>query len=202
MVIYYLIPIIFIIAIVAVTSVMRKKIFAKVAAMTPEQAAEAMHNFYSRYFKLKDGEKIVGTWSGLDYTKPKSAAGQAASSVLNAASGALIGVSSYIPNVQIGLTSNGRVLISREHSEFGERGHYKQILALGKRTKAVDGSSAYPGADLGIAPKNPFNQNCPLEFVHLQSPKGTFFDAWVSPQGAKEHESGFISILRVLGEKD
>ncbi len=200
MVVYYLIPIIFIVAAVVISSIVRKRITARTAAMTPEQAAEAMHNYYAGYFVLAPTERIIGTWSGVDFLKPEGTATRAASAALNAASDALIGVSKYTPTVQIGLTSLGRVLVSREYSEGGRRGNFQQVASLDRGVVPTDGASAYPGVDLGTPPKNPFSPLVKLEFVHLQAEDGEAYDAWVTPQGSMVGAPGFVSISQALGK--
>jgi hypothetical protein len=104
-----------------------------------------------------------------------------------------------VPNIQLGLTSQGRLLVSREYSEMGKRGNFKQHIALGQGTRAVTGNVAYPGADLGKPPSNPFNPAVGLEFVQLRSPGGEVYEAWMSPQGAQVGRQGFCSVLQALG---
>lgn len=197
---YYFIPILIIVAAVVFSFVIRKRITASTANMTPEQAAEAMHNYYAGYFVLAPGEKIIGAWSGVDFLGPTGTASRAASAALNAASDALIGVSKYTPTVQIGLTSLGRVLVSREYSEMGERGHFQQVASLDRGVVPTDGRAAYPGMDLGSPPQNPFSPLVNLEFVHLQAADGEAYDAWVTPQGGMVSVPGFVSIFQALGK--
>ena len=192
--IYYLLPLVLIAAAVAYSMWMKKK----VANMNPEEAAERFHEFNSQYFDPMGEEKIVGAWSGVEFQGAQGLARKAAGAALNAASSAVIGVSSYVPNVQVGLTSSGRVLVSREYSELGSRGNFKQLKALGVGTKALTGQSCHPGEDLGKAPKNPYNPLVSLEFVQLRSPDGDIYEAWMSPQGGRIGQNGFSSILQAL----
>lgn len=191
---YYLLPVILIIVGVAYAMWMKKR----VAAMSPEQAAEYFHNSYAGYYELQEGEKIVGNWSGVEFQGPKGAAGRFAGDALNSASAAVVGVSTYVPTVQVCLTSFGRILISREYSELGKRGHFKQHMAFDDGATAAAGVNAYPGQDLGSKPKNASNPTVALEFVQLQGTNGGIYDAWMSPQGVRIGEQGFSSILTAL----
>jgi hypothetical protein len=194
MYVYYLIPIVLVVAVIAYSMWMKKR----VQNMDPEEAARRFHEFNAQYFDLEGDEKIVGAWSGVEFQGAKSAAGHAASAALNAASAAAVGVSKYVPNVQVGLASTGRVLVSREYSEVGQRGNFKQVMSLEAGTRAIDGATAHPGEDLGSPPKNPYNPLVSLEFVQLSSPGGETYEAWMSPQGGRVGQDGFISILQAL----
>ena len=191
---YYLLPVILIVVGIAYAMWMKKRI----ANMSPEQAAEQFHNSYAGYYDMQDEEKIVGNWSGVAFLGPKSTAGRLAGDALNSASAAVVGVSTYVPTVQVCLTSFGRILISREYSELGRRGHFKQHMAFDDGAAAVAGADAYPGQDLGSKPKNPSNPAVALEFVQLQGTNGGIYDAWMSPQGVRIGEQGFVSILASL----
>ena len=101
----------------------------------------------------------------------------AAGAMLNQASKAVIGVSVYVPSVRITITSMGRVLISREHSKDGDRGFYKQIMALEPGTRAVDAATSYPGQTL--AP--PVQRGVPApDYVQFVSPNGQRYEAWMA----------------------
>lgn len=192
--IYYFLPIFLIAAAVAYSLYMKRS----AQNMNPEEAAQRFHEFNSQYFDLQGEERIVGAWSGVEFQGAQSAARQAAGAAANAAAAAVIGVSTYVPNVQVGLTSTGRVLVSREYSELGERGNFKQLVALAPGTKALDAAGAHTGADLGRPPKNPYNPLVNLEFVQLRSPAGETYEAWMSPQGGRVGQDGFSSILQAL----
>lgn len=193
--IYYFLPIVLIVAAVAYSFMMRRKL----QNMSPEEAAERFHAAYAGYFNLAEGEKVVGAWGGTEFQGAQGAARQLAGAALNAVSANVIGVSTYVPNVQVGLTSTGRVVISREYSELGQRGNYKQIAAFAPGTRALGAAAAHPGADLGRPPTNPYNPTVSLEFVQLRSPTGEIYEAWMSPQGGRTGQPGFHSILTVLG---
>jgi hypothetical protein len=197
--IYYLFPFVLMAAGIAYSMHVRKKALADAANMTPEQVAQKFSEFYESYYELQPGERIVGNWSGVEYQAPAGMARRVAGGVLNAASGALIGVSTYVPNVHVGLTNTGRVLVSREYSDFGKRGNYKHHAALDQGTKALNQDATYPGQDIGSRPGNPFNPLVNLEFIQLRSPSGDVFEAWLSPQGARYGQQGFSSIVQSLG---
>jgi hypothetical protein len=193
--IYYFLPVVLIAAAVAYSFYMKRQ----VANMNPEEAAQRFHDHYSAYFDLEAGERVVGAWSGVEFQGAQSAARQMAGSALNSASAAVIGVSTYVPLVQVGLTSNGRVLVAREYSELGERGNYKQVASFASGARALDAASALPGQNLGAVPKNPFNPAVSLEFVQLRGGGGEAYEAWMSPQGGQMGQPGFRSILQALG---
>lgn len=193
--IYYFLPVVLIAAAFAYSFYMKRQ----VANMNPEEAAQRFHDHYSTYFDLEEGERVIGAWSGLEFQGAKSAARQMAGAALNSASAAVIGVSTYVPLVQVGLTSKGRVLVSSEYSELGERGNYKQVAAFPSGARAVDAATALPGENLGAAPKNPFNPAVALEFVQLRGTTGEGYEAWMSPQGGQMGHPGFRSIQQALG---
>jgi len=193
--IYYFLPVVLIAAAFAYSFYMKRQ----VANMSPEEAAQRFHDHYSAYFDLKDGERVVGAWSGLEFQGAKSATRQLAGAALNSASAAVIGVSTYVPLLQIGLTSTGRVLVAREYSELGQRGNYAQVATFDSGARAVDGATALPGENLGSVPKNPFNPAVSLEFVQLRGGGGESYEAWMSPQGAQMGHPGFRSIVQALG---
>ena len=193
--IYYFLPIVLIAAAVGYSLFVSKKALAQAANMSPEEAKRKFQEFYGQYFELAPGQELVGVWSGVEFHAPKSM-GQK----LGAAAGELalnyVGVSKYIPNVHIGLTEGGEVLVSREYSDMGSRGNFKQILALGSGTRALGAAASHPGEDLGKAPNNPFNPTVGLEFVELKAPSGDNYQAWLSPQGVLVGQAGFHSVLQ------
>jgi hypothetical protein len=195
--IYYLLPVVLIAAAVGYSLFVSKKAIAQAANMSPEEAKQKFQDFYGQYFELGAGQELVGVWSGVEYHSPKSV-GQK----IGAAAGELalnyVGVSKYIPNVHIGLTQGGEVLVSREYSDMGSRGNFKQILTLGAGTRALGAAASHPGEDLGKAPNNPFNPIVGLEFVELKPPSGEGYAAWLSPQGVLVGQPGFHSVLQRL----
>lgn len=196
---YYLIPLVFMAAAFAYSMHVRKKAMADAANMTPEEIEQKFSDFYAQYYELQPGERVIGNWSGVEYQAPAGTARRIAGGVLNAASAAVIGVSTYVPNVHVGLTNRGRVLVSREYSDFGKRGNYKHLAAFDQGTRAFNQDATYPGQDIGPRPGNPFNPLVSLEFIQLRSPSGDTYEAWLSPQGSRHGQQGFSSILQSLG---
>jgi hypothetical protein len=197
--VYYLIPLVFMAAAFAYSMYVRKKAMAEAANMSPEEIEQKFSDFYAQYYELQPDERIIGNWSGVEYQAPAGTARRIAGGVLNAASAAVIGVSTYVPNVHVGLTNRGRVLVSREYSDFGKRGNYKHLAAFDQGTRAFNQDAAYPGQDVGPRPGNPFNPLVSLEFIQLRSPSGDTYEAWLSPQGSRHGQHGFSSILQSLG---
>jgi len=194
---YYLLPIVLIALAFAYSRWAAKNAVAAAQNLSPEEAARRFHDHYSGYFDVAAGETIVGAWSGVDFLGASSTGAQLAGAALNAASAAVIGVSRYVPNIHVGLTSTGRVLVSREHSVAGQRDNYEQIVALEAGTRALDARAA--GIHPGAAPKNPYNPMVALEFVQLRAPGGAHYEAWMSPQGGRQGYPGFCSIQQGLG---
>lgn len=176
----YFLPIVAIVGVVLYTRHAQKA----VTSMTPEQARQKSHDFFAKHFDLQPGEMLWGTWGGLEYQGQKSTGRQVAGAVLNHISKNAIGVSTYVPSVFVGITSTRRVLISREFSRDGDRGHYKQIAALEPGTRAVGAETAYP--DQTITP--PLEATGPstgrLVFARFVSPTGQHYDAWMSETGS------------------
>jgi hypothetical protein len=197
--IYYVLPVLLIGAAVAYSLWASKRVAANAANMSPEEAAKRFHDSYSHSFHLEPGELVVGAWNGVEFQGAPSATARVAGAALNQASAAVLGVSTYVPRVQIVLTSTNRVLVSREYSELGQRGNFEQHAALGPGTRALDGATARPGESLGMPPANPFNPAAALEFVQLRAPSGETYEAWLSPQGGRVGRPGFSSIRQSLG---
>lgn len=163
--------------------------------MSPEESAMAFHNAYADYFELQPNETVVGAWSGLDFQGPQSAEVRAAGKALNYAAAHTVGVSTYVPIVHIVLTSSGRVLVSREYSDLGERGNFRQVKSLPPGARALSWEQSHPGEKLGSIPRNPSDIREPLEFVHVRGASGEFYEAWIGPRGARVDRPGFVSIL-------
>jgi len=196
--IYYAVPIVLVIVALGFSAFASKHMLAKAANMSPEEVAAQFRSYYSPFFEIPPGEQLRAVWNGVAFMAPKSleqkvgaAAGELALNV--------VGVSRYIPSVYVGLTESGKVLVSTEYSDMGERGNFKQVLALAAGTRAVDATSAYPGENIGKAPDNPFNPGVDLEFTRLHAPNGEGFDAWLSPQGIVLGAGDFEPIQQHLG---
>lgn len=193
----YLIPVVFIAAILGLSYFMAQRAKRAAQNMSPEEVAATFSQNWAGYFSLAEGETIVGAWFGVESQGAKSAAGQLAGAALNQAAASIVGVSTYTPHLHVCLTSHGRVVVAREYSKMGSRGYFKQIVAFDKGTRALDAATV--GEAQGNPPSNPSNPLVALEFVRLQSPQGESYDAWVTPQGCLVGESDFLSIHGVLG---
>lgn len=174
---YYVLPVLLIGVMLAYTMLYRRAQSAHVAAVG---APEAFHQHYAAYFSsLGPQEKLLGVWQGLDYTGATSTAGRVAGAALNEAAGALLGVKTYVPTLFVALTTAGRVVVAREHSEMLQRGNFAEVASLGPGVRAVPPASA--GVPIGSAPVNPFDPRTPLELVHVVSADGRSYTAWLAP---------------------
>lgn len=183
MALYYVLPIVLLVAVVVFSRVVSKRAIANVQNMTPEQSRERINQYFAGSFELDPGETLYATWIGEEYMGEQSTGRQAAGAALNQLSGAAIGVSTYVPQLHIGLTSTGRVLISREYSEMGDRGNFKQVAALAPGTQVVDGATAYPEQEPAPPLQSPLvtATGGKLEFYQFRSPTGERYDAWLQP---------------------
>jgi hypothetical protein len=177
--IMYLIPVIAIAGVLFYTFVARARINQAVAE---GKGPLLFHEGQAGYFQsLNPEEYLIGVWQGLAYTGAQSGASQVAGAILNEVSAKAIGFSKYTPMVFVGVTSAGRVLVSQEYSEMGDRGNYKDVHVWTPGATAVTGPAAVP-EHTGPAPKNPFNPAVQLELAMLTAPDGSRFAAWLSPQ--------------------
>lgn len=194
MAVYYLIPVVVLVLVVVLSRWGQKRALASVQNMSPEEARAKMNDYYASSFELQPGEKLFCTWIGEEYQGEQSSAGQVAGAALNQLSKAAIGVSTYVPMVYIGLTTLGRVLVSREYSEMGSRGNFKQILALEPGTQALDAATARPGQIIKPPMKNPMQQAGAPEFVQFRDPKGASYEAWM--HGGQVTEANFVAAFQ------
>jgi hypothetical protein len=178
--IMYLLPVVAIAGVLLYTFVARARINQAVAE---GKGPLLFHEGQAGYFQsLNPEEYLIGVWQGLAYTGSQSGASQVAGAILNEVSAKAIGFSKYTPMVFVGVTSAGRVLVSQEYSELGDRGNYKDVHAWTPGATAITGPAAVP-EHTGPAPKNPFNPAVQLELAMLTGPDGSKFAAWLSPQG-------------------
>ncbi|MGC4069413.1 MAG: hypothetical protein QM784_33130 [Polyangiaceae bacterium] len=172
----YFVPVVLILGGLVYSQLARRQALANVAAGV---GGQQFHDYQSQYFdQLGSRERIIAIWQGKAYNPSRGAAGE----VLNAVSAHAIGISTYVPNVIVALTTDGRLMVAEEYSELGERGHFKTALVLPAGARAITG----PGAGLGdgSAPKNPFNPLERLVAAAIQAPDGTLqYQAWLSPVG-------------------
>ncbi len=175
----YLVPVIAIAGILIYSFMARARIQQ---AVREGKGPLLFHEGFAGYFQsLNPEEYLIGVWQGLAYTGSSSTAGQVAGAILNEVSAKAIGFSKYTPIVFVGLTSAGRVIVSEEYSEMGDRGNYKEVRIWGPGASAVAGPTAVPGHS-GPAPKNPFNPAVQLELAVVSGPDGSHYPAWLSPQ--------------------
>jgi hypothetical protein len=172
----YFIPIILIVGGLFYSQYARKQALANVAAGV---GGQQFHDYQVGYFdQIGPRERIIAIWQGKAHNPSRGVAGE----VLNAVSAHAIGVSTYVPNVIVALTTEGRVMVAEEYSELGERGHFKTALVLPSGARAATGQEAGFG-DVS-APKNPFNPLERLEAAALRTPDGAVqYQAWLSSTG-------------------
>ena len=181
MAVYYILPVILLVAVVVFSRVMSKRAIASVQSMTPEQSRERINQYFAGSFKLNPGETLYSCWIGEEYMGEQGAGRQLAGAALNQLSSAAVGVSKYVPQLHIGLTSEGRVLVAREYSEMGDRGNFKQVAALAPGTRVVPAATAYPGQEPQPPLQSPLAGGGKLEFYQFRSPTGERYDAWLQP---------------------
>jgi hypothetical protein len=179
----YLVPVLVVGATVYYFFVMRKRVMGQIIASG--QGPMMFHNTFAKHFmSLAAYEYIIGIWQGVVYTGSRGLVGQLAGGLLNELSKSALGRTRYTPNVFVALTSNGRILVSEEYTEDGDRGNYKEIIAWGPGATAITGPSAIP-EHKGAGPTNPFNPRVKLELAALVGPDGSKFEAWLSPQSSE-----------------
>jgi hypothetical protein len=176
----YLVPVVAIVVIFVLSRGAQKRALAGVANMSPEQARASVNAYYATSFELAPGESLKSVWISEEYQGSHSTGRQVAGAALNSLAGAAVGVKAYVPQVRIGLTTLGRVLFAREFSELGNRGHFKQALALDAGTQALDAATSHPGEALNPPLQNPMGGGAPPEFVQFRSPSGQIYEVWVT----------------------
>jgi len=177
---YYLIVLVAIVAVVMISRVAQKRALAGVANLSPDQAQARINDFFGSSFNLDPDEKLQGVWISEEFQGVKGAGRQVAGAALNSLAGAAIGVSTYVPQVRVGLTTAGRVLFSREYSELGSRGNFKQVDAFEAGTQALDAASAFPGEALKPPMQSPLGGGAPPEFVQFRAPSGKTYEVWIA----------------------
>jgi hypothetical protein len=194
----YILPLLIAVAMGAYSVWARKR----VGAMTPEQARAHVHAFHATWFDLHEGESVVGFWSGIAHLGRVTTAERVGAAVLNSVSRDVTGVSTYVPYVHVGLTSLGRVLVSREYTDMFERGHFKQARAFPPGTRAVDVVAEQPGLDVGAAPFDASHLPGSLRLVQLRAPTTEPYEVWLSPQGSQDGYAERRSICEAIGGGD
>jgi hypothetical protein len=173
---FYFVPVVLIVGGLLYSQYARKQALANVAAGV---GGQQFHDYQAQYFdQLGPRERVIAIWQGKAHNPSRGVAGE----VLNAVSAHAIGVSTYVPNVIVALTTDGRLMVAEEYSELGERGHFKTALVLPAGARAVTGAGA--GFGDGSAPKNPFNPLERLIAAALHAPDGSLrYQAWLAPVG-------------------
>ena len=196
-VVYYLIPLVVIGVMFVLTRGAKGRALANVANMSPEQAQAQVNAYYATSFELAPGEALRSVWISEEYQGSHSAGRQVAGAALNSLAGAAVGVKMYVPQVRIGLTTHGRVLFSREHSELGSRGKFKHALAFAAGTQAVGATVAHPGETLNPPLQKPMGGAAAPEFVQFRSPTGETYEVWVAA-GQTMGGAGFVATFNGL----
>jgi hypothetical protein len=195
-VVYYVLPVLAIILVVVLSRWGQQRALQGVQNMTPEQARARVNQYFAGSFDLQPGETLYAVWVGEEYQGEQSAAGQVAGAAINQISKAAIGLSTYVPQVQVGVTSTGRVLIAREYSEMGDRGNFKQVAVFGRGTRAVDAATARPGQAMKPPMTNPIQPSVPPDFVQFLGQNGEKYEVWM--HAGQAGNEGFIAAFHHL----
>ena len=101
-VVYYVLPVLAIILVVVLSRWGQKRALQGVQNMSPEQARARVNQYFAASFDLQPGETLYAVWVGEEYQGEQSAARQVAGAAVNQLASAAIGVSTYVPQVQVG----------------------------------------------------------------------------------------------------
>ncbi len=178
-VVYYFIPVVVIVGMLAYVFFYRAKMQQAIAQ---GHGPMMFHNTFAGWFRsFAPDEHIVALWQGVAYTGSASRAAQIGGAVLNEITSKAVGYSRYTPQVMAALSSHGRLLVIEEFSEMGQRGNFREVVVWGPGATAVAGAGAVPDHS-GPPPENPFNRAVTLELVRLVGPDGSAYPCWLSPQ--------------------
>jgi hypothetical protein len=194
--VFYLIPVVAILAAFLFSRTMQQRLASQAQNMSPEQAQARINQYFASSFDLAPGESLRAVWTSEEFQGVQSAGRQVAGAALNSLARQAVGVSTYVPVVRIGLTTASRTLFSREYSELGERGNFKQIAAFEPGTQALDAAAAYPGQELKPPMQNPLGGSAPPEYVQFRSPGGQTYEVWLT--AGQTLNQGFISIFNEM----
>ncbi|HWA75355.1 MAG TPA: hypothetical protein VG937_23620 [Polyangiaceae bacterium] len=193
-VIYYLVPVVAIVGMLFYTKWAQANVQKRAAA---GEGPQMFHEAYAQKFEaLHPDERLIGIWMGLAYITPTNTVGQVAGKLAKEAALGVVGMSTYTPTVYVGLTTQGRVLVSEEYSDMGERNHFKVVCALPAGAQVIVGREANPEHQ-GSPPRNPYSADAPLELVRLMGQNEQYL-CWVTGAGAMTGASSFVSISSVL----
>jgi len=190
----YLIPVVAIAGMLFYTRWAQANVKARAAR---GEGPQMFHDAYAgRFETLQPNERLIGVFSGLAYTKPNNTVGQVAGALAKEAALGLVGMKTFVPVVNVGITTLGRVLVSEEYAEGGQRNHFKVIHELAPGAQVYIGQQAYPEHQ-GAPPSNPYSNEAPLELVRLVG-QGEQYLCWLTGAGAMVGASSFVSIGSVL----
>jgi hypothetical protein len=193
-VIYYLVPVVAIVGMLFYTKWAQANVRKRAAA---GEGPQMFHDAYAEKFEsLHVDERLIGIWMGLAYVKPNNTVGQVAGGLAKEAALSVVGMSTYTPTVYVGLTTHGRVLVSEEYSDMGQRNNFKVVCALPSGARVLMGHEAYPEHQ-GSPPRNPYSADAPLELARLIGQNAQYL-CWVTGAGAMTGASSFVSISSVL----
>jgi hypothetical protein len=193
-VLVYLVPVIAIVGMLFYTKWAQANVRKRAAA---GEGPQMFHDAYADKFEvLHPDERLIGMWMGLAYVTPTNTVGQVAGQLAKEAALSAVGVSTYTPMVYVGVTTHGRVLVSEEYTDMGQRNHFKVVCALPPGARVVVGAQANPGHQ-GSPPRNPYSADTPLELVRLVGQNEQYL-CWVTGAGAMTGSSTFVSIANVL----
>lgn len=193
-VIVYLVPVVAIVAMLLYTKWAQANVRKRAAA---GEGPQMFHDAYAEKFEgLHADERLIGIWMGLAYVSPTNTVGQVAGKLAKEAALGVVGMSTYTPTVYVGVTTHGRVLVSEEYSDMGQRNNFKVVCALPPGAQVVAGREANPEHQ-GAAPRNPYSADAPLELVRLIGQNEQYL-CWVTGAGAMTGASTFVSISSVL----
>jgi hypothetical protein len=192
--IYYLVPVVAIAGMLFYTRWAQANVKKRAAA---GEGPQMFHDAYAEKFEvLHADERLIGIWMGLAYAAPTSSVGQVAGKLAKEAALGVVGLATYTPTVYVGLTTHGRVLVSEEYSDMGQRNNFKVVCALPPGAQVATGKAAKPEHQ-GDPPRNPYSADAPLELVRLMGPSEQYL-CWVTGAGAMTGASTFVSISSVL----
>jgi hypothetical protein len=193
-VIYYLVPVVAIVGMLFYTKWAQANVQRRAAA---GEGPQMFHDAYAEKFgALQGDERLIGIWMGLAYVTPTNTVGQVAGKLAKEAALGVVGMSTYTPTVYVGLTTHGRVLVSEEYSDMGQRNNFKVVCALPAGAQVFSGREANPEHQ-GSPPRNPYSADAPLELVRLVGQNEQYL-CWVTGAGAMTGASTFVSIASVL----
>ena len=190
----YLVPVIAIVGMLFYTKYAQASVRKRAAA---GEGPQMFHDAYADKFEvLAPDERLIGIWMGLAYVTPTNTVGQVAGQLAKEAALGVIGMKTYTPTIYVGLTTHGRVLVSEEYTDMGDRNNFKVVCTLQPGAQVFSGQAAKPDHQ-GAPPNNPYSADAPLELVRLVG-QNEHYLGWVNGAGAMTGAPTFVSITTVL----